>query len=422
MAPRFGFLAALTCALMVAFVPSAHAAKGMEVAVQDDAVLVLGLYGNAEKALNLSQNLNASWIRVNVNWNYVVGRQARQRKAPRRIKYNWSGFDGIVRYAGDHGLQVQFALTGPAPAWATANHKVGGVKPKAGPFKTFARAVAQHFNGRVHRYSIWNEPNYVSWISPLKSAARVYRGLYTSGYSAIKGVDRSAQVLIAETSPFALRKRATAPLAFLRGVTCANARYKRARRCGTLKTDGFAHHPYDFDHPPTFKYPGKDNVTLATLGRLTTALSKLRKARLLTTPSGGVPELYLTEYGYFASGKRKVSRSKHASYLVKAFTMAQRNPRVREMLQYLILQPSSKYRFFDTSVTSSRGTPRLPYNKLAAWAQQMVDAGQIVGNHLPEATGQPDTGSSGSPGSGGSPDNGGGSTPPPSCAPLPICP
>lgn len=384
MTPRLklSLVVALLSALLLALAPSgAQAAKGLEVAVQDDSALVIQLPrpGYREKGLKLAEGLNASWIRANVQWSYVVGnRVAKKKKAPKNISYNWTGYDALIAAANARGIQVQLALTGPAPAWATGNKRVGPNKPKSGAFKTFAKAAAQHFQGRVTRYSIWNEPNYVSWISPLKSAAKVYRGLYVAGYSAIKGVDSSNEVMIAETSPYALKKRATAPLAFLRGVTCANKRYKKAKKCGTLKTDGFAHHPYDFRHKPGYKYPGKDNVTLATLSRLTSALSKLKKAKLLTTPSGDVPFLYLTEYGYMASGKYKVSASKQGSYLVQAYKTALKHPRVKQMLQYVLIQPSSKYRFFDTSVANRKGTGTSAYKKLAAWAKGAASKGDIA--------------------------------------------
>ena len=367
---KLSLIAALSCALLLALAPSgASAAKGMEIAMQDDSSLVIELPrpGYREKGLKLASGLRASWIRANVVWSYVVGSQARKKKAPSTIHYNWTGYDALIAAANARGIQVQLALTGPAPAWATGNKRVGPVKPKAAAFKAFARAAAEHFRARVGRYSIWNEPNYVSWISPLSSAPKVYRGLYTAGYSAIKSVDPNAEVLIAETSPYALNRRATAPLAFLRAMTCAKANYKRARKCGTLKTDGFAHHPYDFRHKPNYKYPGKDNVTLGTLGRLTSALTKLKKAKLLTTPSGGVPYLYLTEYGYMGSGKYGVSRSKQGAYLVQAYKMALKNSRVKQMLQFILIQPSSKYRFFDTSIGTRSGGQTSAFKKLAAW-------------------------------------------------------
>jgi hypothetical protein len=383
MTPRLKLplFAALTCALLLSLAPSANAAAGMEVAVQDDSTFVIELPrpGYRLKGMALAEQMNISFIRANVQWNYVLGNsQSRKKKQPRNIKYNWTGYDALIRESQARGIQVQLALVGKAPAWATGNKKVGVDRVKAGPFKVFARDAARHFKGRVFRWSVWNEPNHRAWLSPLKSQAKTYRALYLAGYSAFKGTDRNNKVLFAETSPFSLKRNAQSPLKFLRGVTCANSRYKKARSCGTLKTDGYAHHPYDFDHKPTFKYPGKDNVTLATLSRLTSALGKLQRAKLLTTPSGGVPDLYLTEYGYFSSGKRKVSRATQGKYLVQAFTIAQKNPRVRQMLQYLFVQPSSRYRFFDTSIATRSAKPTAAFTALATWAQAAGAAGEIA--------------------------------------------
>jgi hypothetical protein len=384
MTPRLKLLltAALTCALMLPMAPGAHAAKGMEVAVQDDSIFVIQLPrpGYRAKGLKLATQMNVSWIRANVNWNYVTLRYRKKKTEPKKIVYNWTGYDALIDAARAKGINIQLALTGPAPRWATGNHKIGPDRIKATPFKHFAQAAAEHFAGRVHRYSIWNEPNHRSWISPIKSQAKIYRSLYLAGYSAIKKADPTAQVLIGETSPFELGRgrNAQSPLKFLRAVTCAKSNYKRARKCGTLKTDGYAHHPYDFDHKPTYRYPGKDNVTIGVLSRLTSALTKLKRAKLLTTPTGGTPELYLTEYGYFGSGKRKVSRSKQGSYLVQAFKIAQKNSRVRQMLQYLFVYPGKRYAFFDTSIATRKATPTLAFKKLAAWAKKAAKAGQIA--------------------------------------------
>jgi hypothetical protein len=123
-------------------------------------------------------------------------------------------------------------------------------------------------------------------------------------------------------------------------------------------------------------------VTLGTLSRLTNALKRLRNAKLLTTPSGGVPFLYLTEYGYFASGKHKLSPSRQGSYLVKAFTMAQKNRRVKQLLQYQLVKPGRGDRF-DTSIASSRGKPTAAFKKLATWAAKAARAGRIATRSAP---------------------------------------
>jgi hypothetical protein len=380
---KLSLLLALVCGLLLALAPSgAFAAKGMEVATQDDFALVSNIpRGARAKGIKLTAGLNASWIRANVLWSYVAGSAAKKKKEPKTIRYNWTGYDALVSAAAARGIHVELALAGRAPAYATGNHKIGPDRVKAAPFKRFARAAALHFGSSVNRYSIWNEPNFRGWLSPVAQQGKLYRALYTAGYSAIKAANPAAQVLIGETSPYAIgrnNKNAQPPLSFLRSVTCANSHYKRAHKCSTLKTDGFAHHPYDFRHKVTYKYPGADNVTLATLSRLTSALSKLRKAKLLTTPSGGVPYVYLTEYGYFASGRYRLSESKRGSYLVQAFNLALKNKRVKQMLQFVLIRPSSKYLFFDTSLASHSGKPGGAYKKLAAWAKKEAARGLIA--------------------------------------------
>jgi hypothetical protein len=376
----------LALAFLLGPTSRADAAAGMEVALQDDPVFAGRLYYDQEKALAKAERLGVTRIRVNMTWSTLVGPAAGKRRPPRRIAYNWAPYDALIDAAARHGIRVQPALTGTAPAWATGDGKVGPYKPKAKYFRAYVKAAVTHFKGRIDRWSVWNEPNHRGWIAPLQGSGRVYRALYTAAYSTIAAIDPNAQVLIAETSPYAIKRNARAPLEWLREVTCVDASYGHPS-CGELKADGFAHHPYDFDHPPTYKFAGADNVTVSTLDRLTTALDKLAAAKALRTPAGGPLDLYLTEYGYFATGKRRVADAKRAVYLPQAFTIAQRNPRVRQMLQYLLVQPSRKYRFFDTSILSARGGESRTFKALARWAKRARSRGDIYVYQPPSNTG-----------------------------------
>ena len=299
----------------------------------------------------------------------VAGRSAARRRAPANSPYNWASYDSAVSAARAHGLRVELSLSGPAPAWATGNRRFGPMQPNATKFGQFATAVAQHFKGKVDRYAIWNEPNYPSWLAPQSTAPQQYRKLYTAAYKAIKAVDVQDQVLIGETVPFAATPKATAPLAFLRGVFCNG--------CAPLQADGFAHHPYDFDHAPNYRYPGPDNVTIGTLGRLTSYLDDLGRRKLLTTPDGTPMPLYLTEFGYFASGKRAFPVAKRSKYLVQAFQIAARNPRVRELVQYLLVEPPPKFPF-NTGLVTPAGSTLAPFTGLASWAQTAIKAGRAA--------------------------------------------
>jgi len=186
-------------------------------------------------------------------------------------------------------------------------------------------------------------------------------------------VDPAAQVLIGETAAYAKRGRATAPLVFLRRVAC--------RGCPELFADGYAHHPYEFTDAPEAPYPGADNVTIGTLGRLTNALGLLAADQRLATPGGLPLPVYLTEFGYFASGRHALSAPVRADWLVRAYSIAERMyPRVRQMLQYLLVAPppGTPGAGFDTSIVSLSGWPEQPFSALAAWAAKEQRLGRVA--------------------------------------------
>ena len=152
-------------------------------------------------------------------------------------------------------------------------------------------------------------------------------------------------------------------------MTCVNTKYKRAKSCPKLKADGYAHHPYDFGHAPKYRYPGSDNVTLGTLSRLTTALDKLKRAGVLRKNGGGKMPVYLTEYGYFATGHRALKKRLRVKYLKQGQSLALKNKRVRSQLQYLLVSPprSQRASFFDLGLMNTRGKKNAGFNALRAW-------------------------------------------------------
>lgn len=360
---RIALVLTLSVAAALGASSTAHAATGMELAIQDDATFVTQEYPKVRhaKAFPLIRDLNVTWLRINIGWAGVIGSKAAKAKSkPSTITYDFTSYDTLINAAQAAGVNIEVGLTGAAPAWATGNKKVGPNKPNAKHFREFVQAAVDHLGPHVKRWSIWNEPNHTGWISPLKSQASIYRSLYNQGYSVIKAADPTDQVLIGETAPYASRKGvATPPLQFLRNLT----------KSGTLRADGYAHHPYDFKHRPSYKYPGKDNVTLSGLNKLTKLLDSLTSKKKLMTPEGGKLDLYLTEFGYLRSGKQKQSESNRAKYIRQGYDMALKHPRVRQMLHFLLVQPASKYRFFDTSLVSQSGGRTATYNALRDWAQ-----------------------------------------------------
>jgi len=414
---RRSLLIAVTLLLIGA--QSAYAAKGMEIAVQDDPVFLSRSYYDRERALQQARDMGAVRLRVNMVWEDVAN-GSEQKDPPVPLTYDWAAYDGLIDAAARYGIRVQLTLTGPAPAYATYNRRRGVYGPRASAYGDFARAAAAHFKGRVDRYSVWNEANYVSWMQPFDKAPALYRELYEAAYKQIKRTDKRALVLIGETSPYAIRKRAIAPLEFLRDVTCAiggqaggdtsgdvldpgvdpdteDARASRSARvraakvkfkppkltrgaCKPLRADGYAHHPYDYRHKPDYAYRGADNATMGSLDRLTGTLQSLARIRALTTVRGNKPlPVYLTEYGYFQSGKYALGDSVRSGYLTTAFRLAQRDKNVAQMLQFSLVTPPESFPggYFDLSVIRGDGTPTLAYEALRNWAAAAAKRGQI---------------------------------------------
>jgi Cellulase (glycosyl hydrolase family 5) len=367
-------MAAALCTLALAACATqpggAKAARGMEIALQDDPVFVTQDYFKREKAFAHARSLGVTRLRVNANWAFTLTRaQQKAKKKPAGVFYNFGQLDSVINAAAAHGIRVHLSATGPAPAWAAGNKKLGNYKPNQKEFAAFVTALARHEKGRVDRYSIWNEPNWIGWLSPLKSGASQYRGLYTRGYKAIKAADPKAKVLIGETAPYAQKGRATAPLAFLRGVACLNKKYKRVHKCAKLKADGYGHHPYYFQKAPSFKLPGADNATMGTLSHLTRGLDRIARTGQIRRNGGGKLGIYLTEFGYFSSGHRALSKSKRGKYTSQGFKMALANGRVKSQLYYLLVQPPRKaaFAFFDLGLLTRSGKKNPQYNALAGF-------------------------------------------------------
>jgi beta-glucosidase/6-phospho-beta-glucosidase/beta-galactosidase len=203
----------------------------LEVALQDDAVFLQRSYYDRDTALAQAQQMGVTRLRVLVLWARVPGADANAKTPPAHPKYDFSAYDSLINDAAGHGIRVQLDLSGPVPAWAAGNHKQGIVRPDAKLFGAFVADAARHFRGRVDRYSIWNEPNYVGWLAPLHSAPALYRALYIQAYHAIKKNAPGTQVLMGETAPYSEKGRAMAPLEWLRGVTCRTSIYAPAKRC-----------------------------------------------------------------------------------------------------------------------------------------------------------------------------------------------
>jgi hypothetical protein len=322
----------------------AKAAAGMTVAIEDEDVFVNGISGvNPLIGYRMLDDLGIKTMRILIT----------QTSVQTGSRFDFTKYRNFLVTARERGIQVQVVLVGKYP------------RPNVKSFAKFAQAAAAALKGQgVTFYSIWNEPNLKAWIRSNNRAA-IYRSLYAAGYKAVKKGDRSAKVLFGETAPFIDRSPGTPPLKFLRQLACLNNSYRKipGKRCPRLKANGYAHHPYDFTKAPKRSNRGRDNATIGTLRNLTRALSKIQRTRQIT----GISNVYLTEFGYFATGPRALPEDRRALYLQQGFAIARKTPHVKEMVQYLLAQPRRGR--FTTGVVSDVGVQLPSFAALKASVQ-----------------------------------------------------
>ena len=245
----------------------------------------------------------------------------------------------MVSEARARGWSVLLTVSGPVPRWATALRRDNVTRPSANEFGLFMTAVGRHYGSQVQTWSIWNEANHPQFLEPQyvsgqPASPRIYRGLFQAAVAGLHAAGlTNAHVLMGETAP-----RGTghdvAPLAFLRGALCLDSSYHMSSTCSTLPADGYAHHAYTTLAGPTFVPPGRDDVTIGVLSRLSRALDLAYRARAVPHPLN----IYLTEFGIQSKPNPffGVSLAQQAEFEETSERIAWDNPRVAAFSQYLL--------------------------------------------------------------------------------------
>jgi hypothetical protein len=301
-------------ALSVLAIP-ATASAALKMGLEDESVFVSGNpIVSSTQGYQMLNDLNIKTMRVLIT----------QASVATGSGFDFTAYQQAIALAAANGVSVQVVLVGKYP------------RPNVSSYAKFAKAAAQALGSQVTFYSIWNEPNLNAWIKGSNKGA-IYRKIYTAGYKAIRQGDRSARILMGETAPFISRSPGIPPLRFLRQLACVDNNYRplRGKRCPALRSNGYAHHPYDLDRAPRRSNRGADSATIGTLSNLTRALRKLR-GRLR-----GTSAVYLTEFGYASQGPHAIPESRRATYLKQAISIAKRTRGMRELVQYLLINTAN---------------------------------------------------------------------------------
>jgi hypothetical protein len=376
--PRI-LLAALLALLAAALLaPAAQASSSQVMTFEAPGELLND--GAREATLDEIQGFGVSRVRALVYWRSFSARPTSKSKPafdtadPNAYPAGtWDVLDRLVDSIQRRKMTVQLTLTGPVPKWATKRKKGKVNDPNAELFGRWVRAVATRYGARVNLWSIWNEPNHPEFLGPQYKngkphTPRLYRKLYVAGENAIHGVRGGSQdkVLFGETAPIG-NENVVSPLAFLRGALCLNKDYKKSSGCKKLRMDGYAHHAYTRKQGPWFVSEDKDEVSIGSLSRLTSALDKAARAGAIASGRG----IYLTEFGIqsrpdpFAG----VTLERQAEYIAISERIAYANPRVKAFSQYLLRddQPRKgsavqRYSGFETGLRTSKGKKKPSYN------------------------------------------------------------
>jgi hypothetical protein len=300
----------------------------MELATQDDGVTLYR--GNASPTMVYDRmaECGMTWLRLNVYSSWIA-------------RSGWDALDQTVNEARARGIHVQMSLVG-RPRWdAEAGHPDGGVPhvdPSPMNYAIFVDQVVKHFRDRVHRYSIWNEPNYPAFLASAKgrNTADMYHELYKAGSAAVRAAQPKAEILWGEIA----------------GGAGSFAWTKRALGKGGVQANGFAVHPYQYQLAPDQKKEGD----FLQFGHLRELKSFLGDTLLIQTPGHKPCGIYITEFGWFVEGQpRSIPEAQRATWCAQSMRLA-RNQGVKQFLYYTMMHspPSASW---NTGMVQVDGTP-----------------------------------------------------------------
>jgi hypothetical protein len=437
--------------LVLATLPSlALASKTQESTFQDDPRLVYGTPEQMTATLDTLKGFGVDRIRVSVFWDIIAPATDQLQKpafdAADPAQYpadHWTRYDTLIREAQSRGLLVNLNFTSPVPRWASTESPRADLQrtfnPNPEEFGNFVRAVGTRYSGtynglpRVDYWSIWNEPNQAGWLTPqwspdprnaksqVDAAPSIYRNLVAHGWQGLADTGHGTDtILIGETAPQGQgQKKGIAEsidaLKFIRRLYCVDNNLNllkggqaSLRNCpgdvasfvaanpGLFRASGYAHHPYALLSPPGRKSRFSDWVSMADLSALSRELTRIYQRYGQKTQSRrGVP-LYLTEYGYQTRPDpiTRVSFNQQAAYINQAEYMAYRNPNVRAVNQFLLVDddtvegvdpkknPSLAWRTFQSGLELLTGKRKPSYKAYVTpivVKQQRVRRGRSTG-------------------------------------------
>jgi polysaccharide biosynthesis protein PslG len=321
-----------------------------------------------DRDLDLAKQAGFTWVKQRFEWRYI--------EPTKRGRFEWDEPDRIVDSVARKGLAL-LARVDNQPQWARGD----AIFPDAGPpsdpedWKDFLQELADRYEGRIHAYQLWNEPNLSREWGGNTPDAKAYVDLLKVGYAAINDMDKNALVISAGLSPTTQSSgTAISDIQFLREMYAAGV--KDNFDVLGAHAPGFLSTPED-DPAKVAADPKKTNndPSSVELKRVYAFrhLEDLRK--MMVDNKDGDKQIWVLEMGWTSDPRpgspyswHAVSEEQKAKNLVDAFKYARANWASWIGLMSVIYIPdtawSAKDEQFYWSITNPDGTTRPAYEAL----------------------------------------------------------
>jgi len=361
--------------------------KKMEIAVQDENAFTTDDVNTRNIAYAQAKAIGATVIRKMLSLHLI--HPCRGTAAVDEI----NKMSRFVSEARSHGMKVQLTICGVAANWGLPRGCAGkwkptGEKPNIKNYQKLVSKYVQYFSKLgVKRFSSWNEPNHPAFLCAGKSKVSssgdvdstvcadnkskrylLYGKLHKAAWGVVqklkkaKKIPKSVELWFGEFSG--------------NGMKAAETIFKKLK----IAADAYSFHPYQYCTPPnTFKaiYAPGSSCHKTTQGGIASAkqtqafIRKWAKKGRFRTPKGGIPPLYLTEFGYHRLGVNAIPEPYRAKWYPMAMTVAAK-AHARGMVLYQMFPsgPGAPPTLWDTGFLAYGGGASPSSNALRAWAQK----------------------------------------------------
>lgn len=271
-----------------------------------------------------------NWITEQIEWDAVELQPG---------SYDWSQLDNIVGDANNAGLNVMLSFE-HAPAFYRTDSS--GLMPgDPSTYGAFLGAVASRYPGKIQAYELWNEENLDREAGPGNVDPSTYLPLLESGYTAIKGADPAALVILGAPSPTGV----DVPGSIMDDTTYLQNLY--AINGGEVAGyfDIMSAHPSGFSNPPDCT---PDTPQCSLSGGWNTddsffAFTRVSEYRDIMVQNGDANKpIWFTEFGYCSNQTpppgyeycKYVTEEQQGQFLQQAYQMARSTPYVGAMFQW----------------------------------------------------------------------------------------